>query len=71
MVFQKLMLFLPGVVEPEQVDDKMAEILANDISGKIKESMEYPGNIKVCVIRNTVASKFTQEYEEEGIKENV
>jgi ribonucrease Y len=58
------------IVEPEQVDDRKAEILANDISEKIKESMEYPGNIKVCVIRNTVASKFTQEYEEEGVKEN-
>jgi ribonuclease Y len=59
------------IVEPEHIDDKKAEILAMEISGKIKESMEYPGNIKVCVIRNTVASKFTQEYEEETEKESV
>lgn len=59
------------IVEPEQVDDKKAEILANEISEKIKDSMEYPGNIKVCVIRNTVASKFTQEYEENGVNEAV
>jgi ribonuclease Y len=57
------------IVEPENVDDKNAEMLATEISGKIKESMEYPGNIKVCVIRNTVVSRFTQEYEEE-IKES-
>jgi len=53
------------IVEPEEVDDKKAEILATEISDKIKESMEYPGNIKVCVIRNTFASKYTQEYEEQ------
>ncbi|MFC2088596.1 ribonuclease Y [Calditrichota bacterium] len=53
------------IVEPENIDDKNAEMLATEISEKIKESMEYPGNIKVCVIRNTVVSRYTQEYEEE------
>lgn len=53
------------IVEPENIDDKRAEMLATEISEKIKESMEYPGNIKVCVIRNTVVSRYTQDYEEE------
>jgi ribonuclease Y len=53
------------IVEPEKISDKEAEILASDIAGKIKEDMEYPGQIKVCVIRHTVASKVTDEFEEE------
>ena len=50
------------IVEPEKIDDKTAEILSSDIAKKIKEEMEYPGQIKVCVIRQTVASKNTDEF---------
>jgi ribonucrease Y len=39
------------VVEPEKVDDVFADRLANDIAAKIQEEMEYPGQIKVTVIR--------------------
>ncbi|MEE4312486.1 MAG: ribonuclease Y [candidate division KSB1 bacterium] len=39
------------MVEHEQIDDAMAEQLAVDISQKIQEEMEYPGQIKVTVIR--------------------
>ena len=53
------------IVEPEKISDKESEILASDIASKIKEDMEYPGQIKVCVIRNTVASKVTDEFVEE------
>ncbi len=52
------------IVEPEQIDDKQAAILSSDIAKKIKEEMEYPGQIKVCVIRQTVAAKNTDEYED-------
>lgn len=51
------------IVEPEDVDDKRTEVLASEIASKIKETMEYPGNIKVCVVRQTVASKLTDEFE--------
>jgi ribonuclease Y len=50
------------IVEPEKIDDQTAEILSSDIAKKIKEEMEYPGQIKVCVIRQTVASKNTDEF---------
>jgi hypothetical protein len=33
--------------------------------------MEYPGQIKVCVIRQTVASKNTDEFEETEAKEEI
>lgn len=39
------------IVEPEKVDDVMAEKLAGDIAKRIEEEMEYPGVIKVTVIR--------------------
>jgi ribonucrease Y len=39
------------VVEQDKVDDAMADQLAHDISAKIQDEMEYPGQIKVTVIR--------------------
>jgi len=39
------------VVEHDKVDDAMADQLAHDISEKIQREMEYPGQIKVTVIR--------------------
>jgi ribonucrease Y len=39
------------VVEQEKVDDVMADQLAHDIASKIQQEMEYPGQIKVIVIR--------------------
>lgn len=39
------------IVEPERVDDMTADQMAEDISKKIESEMEYPGQIKVTVIR--------------------
>lgn len=39
------------VVEHEKIDDIIADKLAQEIAGKIQEEMEYPGQIKVVVIR--------------------
>ncbi len=39
------------IVEPEKVDDALADQLAHDIAAKIEHEMEYPGQIKVTVIR--------------------
>lgn len=39
------------VVEHEKVDDALADQLAHDIAAKIQQEMEYPGQIKVIVIR--------------------
>lgn len=39
------------VVEPDKVDDDFSDRLAYDISQKIQEEMEYPGQIKITVIR--------------------
>jgi ribonuclease Y len=39
------------VVEHEKIDDVTADRLSQEIAGKIQEEMEYPGQIKVVVIR--------------------
>ncbi|MFC1501722.1 HD domain-containing protein, partial [Elusimicrobiota bacterium] len=39
------------LVEPEDVDDKGSQILAHDIAKKVEQELEYPGQIKVTVIR--------------------
>lgn len=39
------------IVEYDKIDDAMADQLSHDIAGKIQEEMEYPGQIKVTVIR--------------------
>ncbi len=39
------------IVKPEQIDDAKTLFLAKDIAKKIEEELEYPGQIKVNVIR--------------------
>jgi len=39
------------IVEPEKISDAQADQLADNIAAKIKSEMEYPGQIKVTVIR--------------------
>ncbi|MER3397860.1 MAG: ribonuclease Y [Chloroflexota bacterium] len=43
------------IVKPDQVDDLSAMRLARDIARRLEESLEYPGQIKVTVIRETRA----------------
>jgi ribonuclease Y len=47
-------------VKPQQVDDLSAIRLARDIATKIESSMNYPGTIKVNVIRETRAIEFAK-----------
>lgn len=39
------------MIEPDRIDDLRADQLANDIAERIENEMEYPGQIKVTVIR--------------------
>lgn len=47
-------------VKPQQIDDLSAIKLARDIATKIESSMQYPGTIKVNVIRETRAVEFAK-----------
>lgn len=44
------------LVEPERVDDLLADSLAHNIAGRIENEMEYPGQIRVTVIRERRSS---------------
>lgn len=48
------------IVECETIDDLATTILAGDIAKKIEQEMEYPGQIKVTVIRETRATEFAK-----------
>jgi len=48
------------IVKPENIDDLSSARLARDIAKKIEETMQYPGQIKVTVIRETRATEFAK-----------
>ena len=48
------------MVKPEVIDDASAVLLARDISKKIEAEMEYPGQIKVVIIRETRAVDYAK-----------
>lgn len=48
------------IVRPEKIDDLSAIKLARDIATKIESTMQYPGTIKVNVIRETRAIEFAK-----------
>ena len=45
------------IVKPEEVDDLMAHQIALDIKDRIEAEMQYPGTIKVTVVRETRATE--------------
>jgi ribonucrease Y len=48
------------MVKPEKVDDYAALKLTKDIAKKIEEELEYPGQIKVVVVRETRAVEYAR-----------
>lgn len=51
------------IVEPAKLSDEECMVLSSDIAAKIKDTMEYPGQIKITVIRRSVTSKMTDDVE--------
>lgn len=48
------------IVKPEQIDDLGALRLARDVSKKIQDNLEYPGQVKVTVLRETRAVDYAR-----------
>lgn len=48
------------IVRPQQIDDLSAIKLARDIATKIESTMQYPGTIKVNVVRETRAIEYAK-----------
>ena len=45
------------LVKPEEVNDAKAKIIARNMKEKIEAEMQYPGTVKITVIRETRASE--------------
>ena len=48
------------IVKPDQIDDAQAAKLARDVVKKIEKELEYPGQIKVTVIRETRVTEYAK-----------
>ena len=48
------------IVKPEKVSEDQSTILAHDISRRIEKELQYPGQVKVVVIRETRATDFAK-----------
>jgi len=48
------------IVQPNKISDAQALVLAGEIRKKIEEGLEYPGQIKVMVIRETRAIEYAK-----------
>ena len=48
------------MVQPDQIDDMAASRLALDVTKRIEDNLDYPGQIKITVIRETRAVKYAR-----------
>lgn len=48
------------VVQPEKINENQAQVMARDICGRIEKEMNYPGQIKVTIIRETRSVEYAK-----------
>ena len=48
------------IVKPEEISDDQATILSREVVKEIEETMQYPGQIKVTVIRETRSTEYAK-----------
>ena len=48
------------LVEPERMTDNECSKLARDVTTRIEKELEYPGQIKVVVLRETRATEYAR-----------
>ena len=48
------------IVKPEKISDDQMTIMARDVAKKVEEEMEYPGQIKVNLVRETRVVEFAK-----------
>ena len=48
------------LVQPASVDDLQAQIIARDIAKQVEEELQYPGQIKITVVREIRATEFAR-----------
>jgi ribonuclease Y len=48
------------MVVPEDVDDLQAQVIARDIAKQVEEELQYPGQIKITVVRETRSVEYAR-----------
>jgi ribonuclease Y len=48
------------MVKPQDVDDLSAQVLARDIAKQVEEELQYPGQIKITVVRETRSVEYAK-----------
>ncbi len=48
------------MVKPEDVDDLTAQVMARDIAKQVEEELQYPGQIKITVVRETRSIEYAK-----------
>ena len=48
------------MVKPEDIDDLSAQVMARDIAKQVEEELQYPGQIKITVVRETRSVEYAK-----------
>jgi ribonuclease Y len=48
------------LVQPQDVDDIQAQVIARDIAKQVEEELQYPGQIRITVVRETRATEYAR-----------
>jgi ribonuclease Y len=48
------------LVQPEAIDDIQAQVIARDIAKQVEEELQYPGQIRITVVRETRATEYAR-----------
>jgi ribonuclease Y len=48
------------LVQPDAIDDIQAQVIARDIAKQVEEELQYPGQIRITVVRETRATEYAR-----------